>query len=185
MKLIVGLGNPGKEYEKTRHNIGFMALDYFPGNNFDNKKFDALYYKQVINGEDVIFIKPLTFMNLSGQSVVRFVNYFKIDHRDVLIIQDDLDLPTGTIKLKYKSSSGGHNGIKSIIHELGTDEIPRLKIGISNDKLLDTKDYVLSRFSKEEIDKLNEKMPLIKNIILTFIDDGINECMSKYNGKES
>ena len=132
MKLIVGLGNPGREYENTRHNIGFMALNYFPGNNFDGEKFNAMYKKTKIEEEDVLFIKPLTYMNLSGEAVERYVNFYKIDHKDILIIQDDLDLPTGTIRLKYKSSSGGHNGIKSIINLLGTDELPRLKVGISN-----------------------------------------------------
>ena len=181
MKMILGLGNPGKEYEKTSHNIGFMCLDYFPGNKFDNEKFNAKYCKIKVNGQDVIFVKPLTYMNLSGQSVVKFVNYFKIDVNDVLIIHDDLDLPLGTIKLKYKSSSGGHNGIKSIIHELGTDEIPRLKFGISNDKLMNTKDYVLNKFRKEDLDLIDSKLPLVKDIILDFIDYDIDKCMSDYN----
>ena len=183
MKLIVGLGNPGKEYENTRHNIGFMSLNYFPGNNFNEEKFQAKYLKINIEGENVIFIKPQTYMNLSGLSVVKFVNFYKIDTKDILVIQDDLDLPFGQIKLKYKSSSGGHNGIKSIIHELNTDKIPRIKIGISNNKNMDTKDYVLNKFSKEDLKLIESKYPLIKEIILTFIKDGIEECMSKYNGK--
>lgn len=183
MKLIVGLGNPGNEYDKTRHNVGFMALNYFPGNNFDQEKFNSLYFKTKIGGEDVIFIKPLTFMNLSGQAVTKFVKYYKINFNDILIIQDDLDLPLGTIKLKYKSSSGGHNGIKSIIKELGTDEIPRLKIGISNDKLMDTKDYVLHKFSKDELSIFEKKLPLIKEIVENFIKYDIMECMSRYNNK--
>ena len=183
MKMIVGLGNPGKEYEKTRHNVGFMALNYFPGNNFDQEKYNANYYKTKINDEDVIFIKPLTFMNLSGESVSKFANFYKINPKDILIIQDDLDLPIGTIRLKYKSSSGGHNGIKSIIKEMGTDEIPRLKIGISNDKQMCTKDYVLHKFSKEEINEIDKKMPFIKEIIENFIKYDIIECMSRYNNK--
>ena len=183
MKLVVGLGNPGKEYDNTRHNIGFMALNYFPGNNFDNEKFNSLYCKTKLYNEDVIFIKPLTYMNLSGNAVANFAHYYKIDNKDILIIQDDLDLPVGTIKLKYKSSSGGHNGIKSIINELGTDEIPRLKIGISNNKLMDTKDYVLHKFSKEELTILDKKMPLIKEIVENFIKYDIIECMSRYNSK--
>ena len=183
MKLIVGLGNPGKEYENTRHNVGFMALNYFPGNNFEQEKFNALYYKTKIGNEDTIFIKPLTYMNLSGQAISKYVQYFKIEPKDILIIQDDLDLPVGNIKLKYKSSSGGHNGIKSIIQELGTDEIPRLKIGISNNKQMDTKDYVLNKFNKEELSLLDKKMPLIKEIVETFIKYDIIECMSRYNSK--
>ena len=183
MKMIVGLGNPGKEYENTRHNVGFMVLNYFPGNNFSQEKFNALYTKERINGEDVIFIKPLTYMNLSGDAVIRYANFFKIDPKDVLIIQDDLDLPTAKIKLKYKSSAGGHNGIKSIIHVFGTDAIPRLKIGISNNKLMDTKDYVLNRFSKQEIEELNNIMPKCKEIIECFISHGIVEAMSRYNSR--
>ena len=107
-----------------------MALNYFPGNNFEQEKFNANYYKTKIDDEDVLFVKPLTYMNLSGEAVVKFANFYKIEPKDILIIHDDLDLPVGTLRLKYKSSSGGHNGIKSIIKELGTDEIPRLKIGI-------------------------------------------------------
>ena len=183
MKMIVGLGNPGKEYEKTRHNIGFIALNYFPGNNFEQEKFNANYYKTKINDEDVIFVKPLTFMNLSGDAVAKFANFYKIDPKDILIIHDDLDLPTGTLRLKYKSSSGGHNGIKSIIQSLGTDEIPRLKVGISNDKQMLTKDYVLHKLSKEELNIIEEKLPVIKEIIEYFIKYDIIECMSRFNLK--
>ena len=183
MKMIVGLGNPGKEYEKTRHNVGFMVLNYFPGNNFDQEKFNANYYKTKIYNEDVIFVKPLTYMNLSGEAVSKFANYYKIDPKDILIIHDDLDLPVGTLRLKYKSSSGGHNGIKSIIQYLGTDEIPRLKVGISNDKQMLTKDYVLHKFSKEELNIIEEKFPLIKEIIEYFVKSDIIECMSRFNLK--
>ena len=182
MKMIVGLGNPGREYDNTRHNIGFMMLNYFPG-NINQEKFDALYTKTKIDNEDVLFVKPLTYMNLSGQSVVKFANYFKIEAKDILIIQDDLDLPLASIKLKYKSSSGGHNGIKSIIHELGTDEIPRLKIGISNNKLIDTKDYVLNKFNNEELEQIDNIKPKVKEIIKTFISSDIIECMSKFNSR--
>ena len=183
MKLIVGLGNPGKEYTNTRHNVGFMALNYFPGNNFDKEKYNALYYKTKIDNEDVIFIKPLTYMNLSGLAVSKFANFYKIEPKDILIIQDDLDLPLGTLKLKYKSTSGGHNGIKSIIQELGTDEVPRLKIGISNNKLMDTKDYVLNKFNSEELKVIENNYPKIKKIVETFIKYDIIECMSRYNSK--
>ena len=183
MKMIVGLGNPGLEYENTRHNIGFMALNYFPG-NINKEKFNALYTKIKVNDEDVLFVKPLTYMNLSGDAVGEFARYFKIDTDDILIIQDDLDLPLASIKLKYKSSAGGHNGIKSIIRSLGTDEIPRLKVGISNDKSQDTKDYVLHKFSKADMEKLDSIMPKIKDIVEYFIKNDIKKCMSKYNGEK-
>lgn len=183
MKMIVGLGNPGKEYEKTRHNIGFMVLNYFPGNIFNQEKFNANFYKTKIEGEDVIFVKPLTYMNLSGQSISKFASFYKIDPKDILVIQDDLDLPVGTIRLKNKSTSGGHNGIKSIIKELGTDEIPRLKVGISNDKTMLTTDYVLHKLSKDEIKEIESKFPLIKEVIEYFIKYGIIETMSRFNLK--
>ena len=181
MKMVVGLGNPGKDYENTRHNIGFMALNYFPG-NINKEKFNALYTKIKVFDEDVLFVKPLTSMNLSGDAGGELARYFKIDHNDILIIQDDLDLEFATIKLKYKSSAGGHNGMKSIISCLGTDEVPRLKIGISHDRSMDTKDYVLHNFSKAELEKLDSIMPTVKKIVETFIKSDINECMSKFNG---
>ena len=183
MKLIVGLGNPGKEYNNTRHNIGFMLLNYFPGNNLWSEKFEANYREEVINGEKVMFIMPLTFMNLSGIAVRKYVDYYKIDIDDVLIIQDDLDLPVGSYRIKYDSSSGGHNGIKSIIDALGTSKVPRLKIGISNDKNKDTKDYVLGKFSKEEIDIISKNKDLYKDIIINFIDKGIDDTIARYNKK--
>ena len=182
MKLIVGLGNPGKEYENTRHNIGFMVLDYFPGNNW-SLKFNAYYCEELINNEKVVFIKPTTYMNLSGDAVSKYASYYKIDHNDILIIQDDLDLPVASYRLKYDSSDGGHNGIKSIINALKTQEIPRLKIGIANDKTKDTKDYVLGKFSKKELSDINNNLDLYKDIIIDFINNGIDGAMMHYNKK--
>ena len=177
MKLIVGLGNPGRDYKNTRHNVGFLTLDNYLGNVKWKKKFNGEYYD---NG-NVIYLKPLTYMNLSGNWVRDFFNFFKIDINDVLIIQDDLDLPLFEYRLKYKSSSGGHNGIKSIISNLGTDSIPRLKIGISNDKTMLTKDYVLGKFDKKDMEEFNKLFAVIKDIIDTFINYDINECMRRYN----
>ena len=183
MKLLVGLGNPGKEYEHTRHNVGFLVLDNYLGNVSWKKKFNGNYYETIINGEKVLFLKPLTFMNLSGDSVQEFVNFYKISNRDILVIQDDLDLPFLNYRLKCKSSSGGHNGIKSIISSLGTDEIPRLKIGIAHDRSIDTKDYVLGNMSKQNIDDFNNKCKIFNEVINLFIESGIEECMAKYNIK--
>ena len=120
MKLVVGLGNPGKEYENTRHNIGFMILDSFIENFSLENKFQAMVKKVKIENEDVLFVKPITYMNLSGNAVIKIVNYYHIDKKDILVLQDDLDLDFGSFKLKNNSSSGGHNGIKSIIRSLGT-----------------------------------------------------------------
>ena len=118
MKLIVGLGNPGKEYENTRHNIGFMVIDNYLKNEKFKTKFNGMYLKKVINNEEVIFLKRLSYMNLSGEVVKKYVNYFKINLSDLLIISDDLDMPCFKIKLKYKGSSGGHNGLKNIIQNI-------------------------------------------------------------------
>lgn len=183
MKLIVGLGNPGKEYENTRHNVGFMVLNYFPGNNLWQEKFDALYREEVINSEKVIFIKPLTYMNLSGNSVIKFVDFYKIDANDILIIQDDMDLPVGKYRLKYTSSCGGHNGMRSIINVLGTDSVPRLKIGISKSNLDSTKDYVLSKFNKVDLKVLTSNFDIYKKIIIEFINSNIDQVMLHYNKK--
>ncbi len=183
MKLIVGLGNPGNEYTNTRHNIGFYYLDLLVDKLklSYKEKFDGLYVKTKINGNDVIFLKPQTYMNLSGESVVKFVNYFKIKNEDILVIHDDLDLDFGRIKLKENGSSGGHNGIKNIIVNLNSEDFKRLKIGISNNKEFDTKDYVLGKFSKEEREIIVKNEEKILNILLDYFKLSFIDLMSKYN----
>lgn len=181
MKLIVGLGNPGNEYKNTRHNVGFMAIDSYLGSVSWSKKFNGLYHETIINGEKYVFLKPQTYMNLSGSSVYSFVKFFKIDIKDILVIHDDLDLPVGKFRLKINSSSGGHNGIKDIIASLHSDAFSRIKIGISNDKLMDTKDYVLGNFSKSELSLIEANFSSIYNIIEDFDYDNINNLMSRYN----
>ena len=186
MKLIVGLGNPGKEYENTRHNIGFRFLDHFAekqGISINNNKFNGEYIKTKLFGQDVILLKPLSYMNLSGEVVIEFVQYFKIDIQDVLIISDDLDLYVGNYKLKAKGSAGGHNGLKSIEHYFHTQEYKRLKIGISNNKLISTKDYVLGKFSEEEEETLDSLYPTIDEILSKFITDDFHTLVSRYNTK--
>lgn len=184
MKLIVGLGNPGREYEKTRHNIGFMAIDRIVdslGIEFDKNKFNGSYCVGNIDGEKVMFLKPLEYMNLSGNVIGRFVKFFDIDISDILIIHDDLDMDLGRIKLRPQGSSGGHNGLKNIEANLGTKEYKRVKIGISNDKRFDTKDYVLGKFSSDDMEVLNpilDKMPLLFNDYLSMNFDLL---MNKYN----
>lgn len=182
MKLIVGLGNPGNEYAKTRHNVGFMAIDnYLDNDNNFKEKFKGLYLEKNINGEKIIFLKPQKYMNLSGEVVISFVKFYKINIDDILIIHDDLDLPVGTYKLKQKGSSGGHNGLKNIELHLGTQEYKRIKIGISNNKNIDTKDYVLGKISKEETVELDK----VKNTILDILNDYFKvsflDLMAKYN----
>ena len=184
MKLIVGLGNPGKDYKNTRHNVGFLVLDNYLNTSDWKEKFNALFHETRINGEKVLFVKPLTFMNLSGDAVVKYVNYYDIDIDDILVIHDDLDLPFSSYKLKKNSSAGGHNGIKSIISRLSSDAFARLKVGVSHDRSIDTKDYVLGNFSKSEMDKFNEMQKDFNKIIESFVIDGIEKTMNIYNTKK-
>lgn len=188
MKLIVGLGNPGRDYEGTRHNIGFGLLEYIglkKGYVFSREKFNGKYAEVNINGEKIILLKPLSYMNLSGSVVERFVSFYKIDLSDILVIQDDLDMDFGRVKIVFDSSSGGHNGIKDIERCLGSKKYARLKIGIANDKSIDTKDYVLGSFSKEEIGKLDVVYEGLVDIVDDFCSMNLDRLMSKYNKKNS
>lgn len=181
MKLVVGLGNPGREYKNTRHNIGFMVLDNYLGKVNWKTKMENYYYMEEVNGEQIMFIKPLTYMNLSGLAVSKIVNFYKIDIKDILVIQDDLDMNVGTYKIKRNSSSGGHNGIKSIIAELNSEEFARLKIGIGKSIQIPTDKYVLGKFSTDEENKINENMDTFNEIIKSFITNGIEDTMASYN----
>jgi len=186
MKLIVGLGNPGREYINTRHNIGFSLLDYvaeLKRIEFSKVKFNGSYTEFMYNNEKVILLKPLSYMNLSGKVVLDFINFYKIDLNDVLIIQDDLDMEFGRIKFVYNSSSGGHNGIKDIERCLNSRLYVRLKIGIANDKGVDTKDYVLSKFNTLEIKTLDEVYKKLSLFVDDFCSLSLDKLMSKYNNK--
>lgn len=187
MKLIVGLGNPGKEYENTRHNVGFMVVDYYISKKglLDTwrSKFNGLYLETKINGEKVIFLKPQSYMNLSGGVVCQFTNFYKLTTDDILVISDDLDLLTGNYKLKSKGSCGGHNGLRDIERCLGSDNYKRLKVGISKDSSVSTKDYVLGKFTKDD-SKVYEGL---FNMLVDVLDDyfvlSFGDLMSKYNSK--
>lgn len=185
MKLIVGLGNPGSEYIKTRHNIGFSLLDYIAlekGYEFRlHKKFNAYISETIVDGEKVVIVKPLSFMNLSGIVVSKCLDYFNIDVKDMLVIHDDLDMEFGKIRIVYDSTSGGHNGIKNIIDNVGTKEFTRLKIGISNNKSMDTKDYVLGKFTEEELNILNSVYEKLVNIISDFVLNDTGKLKQIYN----
>lgn len=184
MKLIVGLGNPGKKYERTRHNCGFIFLDnYIRKNNLIEKsKFNGLYYEQIINNEKIILLKPQTYMNLSGVCVKKFIDYFKISIENVLIIYDDVNYDLGKFKIRRNGSSGGHNGIKNIIEMLNTEEIKRVKIGISKNNI-PLEDYVLKKLTDDEYNKIMSISDKINNIIIDFISNSIEYIMEKYNGK--
>ena len=184
MKLIVGLGNPGKKYTNTRHNIGFMCIDEIANHfnvSFDSNKFNGLYTDFSYNGEKILLLKPQKYMNLSGEVIRDFVNFFKININDILIICYDLDTKVGTYRLRYKGSSGGHNGLKNIELHLSTNEYKRIKVGISNDKNIDTKDYVLGKFSKEEMNLINPIINKMPNIIEDYLSLPFDNVMNKYN----
>lgn len=184
MKLIVGLGNPGKLYNNTRHNVGFMCVDSIAKHfniKFDSNKFKGEYAQFSYNQEKVLLLKPGKYMNLSGEVIRDFVNFFKINIDDILVICDDLDTPVGTYRLRYKGSSGGHNGLKNIEQHLSTQEYKRIKIGISNNKLIDTKDYVLGKFTKEELQLLQPIIDNMPNIIEDYLKLPFDNLMNKYN----
>ena len=184
MKLIVGLGNPGKEYLKTRHNVGFMCVDklaeYF-NVNFDSTKFNGSYVQFKYKGEKIILLKPGKYMNLSGEVIRDFFNFLKINIEDIIIICDDLDTKIGTRRLRYKGSSGGHNGLKNIEMHLSTNEYKRIKIGISNNKNIDTKDYVLGKFTSDELKLINSIIETMPDLIEDYLKLPFDNVMNKYN----
>ena len=186
MKLIVGLGNPGREYEKTRHNVGFMVIDklieHYNCNNMKSK-FGGLYSETTINNEKVIFLKPQEYINLSGIVIKRYVDYFKIDISDILVINDDLDLKTGSFKIKMSGSSGGHNGLKNIEFCLGPKDYKRIKIGISNNKQIDTKDYVLGKIDDDDMKLIKSIVEMFPTIINDYFNMSFSNLMTKYNKK--
>lgn len=187
MKLIVGLGNPEKKYENTRHNVGFAFVDFYLKykdiNEKWHKNFNGLYIQTIIDGEKVIFLKPQTYMNLSGISVRKVMDYFNILEDDLLVISDDLDLKVGNFKIKPNGSSGGHNGLKNISENLSSDNYKRLKIGISKDTNIDTKDYVISSFSREDSEVIESLFEQLCLVIDDYFHLPFSDLMSKYNRK--
>lgn len=180
MKLVVGLGNPGKEYENTRHNVGFKFIDFYLGNELFKEKNSALFLEKIINGEKVIFLKPLTYMNDSGRAVRKYLDYYKISVEDLLVIYDDMDFEVGKFKIKKNGSAAGHNGIKSIINNIRTEEFKRIRIGISRSKE-DKVNYVLGNFGKVEQKKLDEEFIKIKEVLDNYFKMDFETLMSKYN----
>lgn len=186
MKLVVGLGNPGDKYAKTRHNIGFEVINKLQKDlNIigEKDKFQGLLSEKNIDGEKVLFLKPQTFMNLSGNSIAAVINFYKIDAKnDMIVIYDDMDLPVGKLRVKEKGSSGGHNGIKSVISHLG-DEFLRIKCGIGKSKD-DTIDFVLGQFDKSEQETVDKMIESASNCALDLVRDvELGRIMQKYNKK--
>ncbi len=171
MKLVVGLGNPGRKYKTTKHNIGFMCLDYFVKKNKLKFKNEKRFNGEALKIGNLLLLKPHTFMNKSGQSIRKAMNFYDIPVEDILIIHDDVDLPFGKTRLREKGGSGGHNGIKSIISDIKTKDFKRLRIGIDKNPLYDTSDYVLSSLSKEEKSLLGPILNQVSLIISDFKDE--------------
>ncbi len=188
MYLIAGLGNPTREYDKTRHNAGFSVIDVLAdkyGIDVSDRKHKALCGKGVIEGEKVLLLKPQTFMNLSGESIREAVDYYKIDPEDLIVIYDDISLDPGQLRIRLKGSAGGHNGIKNIIAHLGTQEFPRIKVGVgAKPPKMDLADYVLGRFSAEEQKVMDEAFFEAAEAAVMMMRDGAERAMNHYNAKK-
>ena len=187
MYLIVGLGNPGRDYINTRHNIGFEAVDAMAAKFHAGRwkaKFRAEYAEASAAGEKVLLVKPQTFMNLSGESVAAWKEYYKLNNGQIIVVYDDKDLPTGKLRIRPKGSAGGHNGIKNIIYQLGSEEFPRVRIGIGSPARegFSIADYVLGRFSKEEVELLIPAVVRASEAVETIIRDGVLAAMNRFNG---
>ena len=188
MILIAGLGNPGKEYENTRHNAGFLVLDTLAqklGADLSERKHRALCGKAVIGGQKVILLKPQTYMNLSGESIRAAADYYKVPPEDILVVYDDISLAPGQLRIRAKGSAGGHNGIKSIIAHLGTQEFPRVKVGIGEKPpRMDLADYVLGHFSSGEKKIMEEAAKEAADAICEIVNVGIEQAMNDHNRRK-
>ena len=189
MYLIVGLGNPGRQYEATRHNMGFDVIDKLVEEyNVPQSgvKFNAMYGKGRIEGQPVILMKPLSYMNLSGGPVRDMANYFKIDpETEMIVVYDDIDLDPGQLRIRKKGSAGGHNGIKHIIQQLGTQNFVRIKVGVgAKPKGWDLADYVLGRFSTKEREEVDKAIEEAADAVEVILGEGIDAAMNKYNAKK-
>jgi len=185
VKLIVGLGNPGKEYELTRHNVGFQTIDRISERwriPLTKTKFQGLYGQGTVKGQKVMLLKPLTYMNRSGEAIAPVIRYFKIPLENFVVIYDDLDLPTGKIRLRLKGSSGGHNGIKSIIEQLGTQEFKRIRIGIDRPEAnTSVVDHVLGTYAAEEKELIDHAIDRVVSACEMWLEKPFLECMNIYN----
>ena len=184
--LVAGLGNPGLQYEKTRHNAGFMAADRIAekyGVQFNKRKFDSVYGEFKIGENRVLLMKPQTYMNNSGSAVLGLVNFYKIPTDRIIIMFDDISLDVGKIRMRRKGSHGGHNGIKDIIELLGTDEIMRIKIGVGErqNRDYDLKDWVLVKIPSEQLPELDKALDKAAQAAKEIITGGIDSAMNKYN----
>lgn len=190
MYIIAGLGNPTKEYENTRHNIGFMAIDALAEKyniSVMSCKHKALIGKGTINGNKVVLVKPLTYMNLSGEAIRAIIDYYKADaESELIVIYDDVSLDVGQLRIRKKGSAGGHNGIKNIIAQLGKDTFLRIKIGVGEKpKGYDLADYVLGHFNKEELAVMKESLEKVDGAVNLMLAGEVDRAMNDYNKKSS
>ena len=184
MFLVVGLGNPGKEYENTRHNIGFKVIDNIAKeNNIDinRQKFKGVYGEGFIANTKVILLKPTTYMNLSVESIREVADFYKLSNEEIIVVYDDISLEVGRLRIREKGSAGGHNGIKSIIAHLGTDTFPRIKVGVGQPNV-DLVKYVLGNFSNEEMEVLKESIDASTKAVEDIIKEDTKAAMNKFNG---
>ncbi len=184
MKLIVGLGNPGKEYERTRHNVGFLVLDEIANTlnvSIKQEKFKANIELVRIGSEQVLLMKPLTYMNCSGEAVIQAMNFYKIKNDDVLVIHDDLDLPVGKVRIRYQGSSGGQKGISNIMQHLKTQQLSRIRIGIDKNPLIPIVDYVLGKFTKEEEPLIVNSVSQSAKAAIYWVEHPIEKVMNEFN----
>jgi PTH1 family peptidyl-tRNA hydrolase len=187
MLVIAGLGNPGRKYENTKHNMGFLVLDAFAEKNsirIRKIKHKALVGEGIIAGQKVLLVKPQTYMNLSGESLREVVQYYDVEPEELMVVYDDVDIPMGSIRLRKKGSAGSHNGMKSIIYQLQFDDFPRLRVGIGTEKKGDMIDFVLTGFSKEESAKIREAIETSVSAMECWIERGIDIAMNEYNPKK-
>ena len=185
MYLIVGLGNPEEEYGRTRHNMGFDVINKLSENlniKVNKNKFNSLYGTGTINGEKIILIKPQTYMNLSGEAVRDFKNFYKVNPENIIIIYDDLDIEPGMMKIRKKGGPGTHNGMKSVVHELQTEDFPRIRIGIGNPEYKnDLLNYILTKIPEEDYKVLENSIKNAANAIEEIIKNSIDSAMNRFN----
>jgi PTH1 family peptidyl-tRNA hydrolase len=189
MYVIAGLGNPGKQYEQTHHNMGFITIDYLAeklGISVNKIKFKALTAETVYNGQKIVLLKPQTYMNLSGESIREIVQFYKLPPENLIVIYDDIDLDTGKIRIRAKGSAGTHNGMRNIVFQLQTDEFPRIRIGIRGgmSEKMQLRDFVTGGFTKEEVPLLEDAVSRAADAVLCYVSEGINTCMNKYNVRD-
>lgn len=189
MYIIVGLGNPGKQYEHTRHNVGFEVIDRLAEKHdilMTERKHRAFCGKGLIGGQKVMLVKPQTFMNLSGESVKSAVEFYQIGMDELIVVYDDVSLSPGQLRIRRAGSAGGHNGIKNIIAQLGTQEFPRVKVGVGEKpERMDLADYVLSHFSKGEWEMMEEAFKEAADAVEVMIADGVDAAMNRFNAKKN